>query len=88
MGKILFVLYIIFIFSIPVFWIYRLIQSFFGKKGIFINKKFILNNEKVEVFYSFIVIGLSSFYLLCLGGLIGTGEPLEKYKLSERYLNS
>ena len=88
MGKILLGLYIIFVFSIPIFWIYRLIQSFFGKKGIFINKKFILNNEKVEVFYSFIVIGLSSFYLLCLGGLIGTGEPLEKYALNDRYLNS
>ena len=75
--KVVFYLYVIIAFSVPIFWIYKLIQSFFGKSGIFISKKFILNNEKVEVFYSFIVIALSSFNLLCISGLVDTGKPLQ-----------
>ena len=86
--KVLFYLYVIIAFSVPIFWIYKLIQSFFGKSGIFISKKFILNNEKVEVFYSFIVIALSSFNLLCISGLVDTGKPLQIYELSNQYLNS
>lgn len=86
--RVLFYLYVIAAFSVPVFWIYKLIQSFFGKRGIFINKKFILNNEKVEVFYSFIVIALSSFNLLCISSLVDTGIPLERYELNGQYLNS
>ena len=86
--RVLFYLYVIAAFSVPVFWIYKLIQSFFGKRGIFISKKFILNNEKVEVFYSFIVIALSSFNLLCISSLVDTGIPLERYELNGQYLNS
>ncbi|MCQ2969188.1 MAG: hypothetical protein MJ191_03520 [Clostridium sp.] len=75
------VIYSILAFSVPVFWSYKLIQSFFGAKDF-------INNEKIEVFYSFIVIDLSSIYLLCLGGLIETGEPLERYENSSEFLNS
>ena len=46
--RVLFYLYVIAAFSVPVFWIYKLIQSFFGKRGIFINKKFILGGDYHE----------------------------------------
>lgn len=88
MAELILITIILFYFSVPIYWIYKLIACIFSKKSkVFHNESFLLNKKWLESVYTFIVLMLCSFGFLFNSFSEKTGVPLEKYDMGQ-YTNN